>query len=150
MGPITKIEGVLLTPLKIIKGDKGSVYHAIRNFDNGFKGFGEAYFSTIEKGAIKAWKKHFKMTLNIAVPVGEIKIVLYDDRPNSSTKGMIDQINLSINNYFRLTIPPEIWVGFKGISDGINMLLNIADLPHKPDEQINIDILGNNIPYNWD
>ena len=52
----------------------------------GYAGFGEAYFSQVDKGAIKAWKRHKKMTLNLLVPVGEIKFVLFDDREASNTQ----------------------------------------------------------------
>jgi dTDP-4-dehydrorhamnose 3,5-epimerase len=149
MDCIAKIDGVLLTPLKIIPGEKGSVFHSLRNFDPGFSGFGEAYFSTVNKGAIKAWKKHSKMILNLTVPIGEVKVVLFDDRENSLTKGIVQEFNLSLQNYYRITIPPGIWFGFEGISDGINMLLNIASIPHEPDEHTNLDISECNFPYKW-
>ena len=71
------INGVLITPLKIIETSGGNVLHSLKDTDSGFNGFGEAYFSEIEPKAIKAWKLHKKMTLNISVPIGKIKFVLY-------------------------------------------------------------------------
>lgn len=144
------IEGVILTPVKIIPGDTGDVLHAMKKIESSFHGFGEAYFSTIKKGAVKAWKRHHEMTLNVVVPCGKIKFVLYDDRKKSSSYKEFFQINLSRENYQRLTIPPMIWMGFKGLDDGLNMLLNISDILHNPDESDRLDVINNIINYKWD
>jgi len=140
------IEGVKVTPLKIIETDGGNVMHAMKNSDPGFTGYGEAYFSIIEPGKIKAWKKHKKMTLNLVVPVGEIQFVIYDDR-NSEEEGDFQNIVLSRTNYCRLTVPPGVWMGFMGLSETNAILLNIADIPHDPNEvdRKNID----DIRYEW-
>lgn len=144
------IEGVILTPLKIIPGDAGDVLHVLKKIESSFHGFGEAYFSTIKKGTIKAWKRHHEMTLNLVVPCGKIKFVLYDDRKDSSTYNEFFEIILSRENYQRLTLPPMIWMGFKGLDDGLNMLLNIANIPHDPEESDRLDVVNNKINYKWD
>ena len=90
-----KIEGVRLSPLKIIDGEKGSVLHAMKQDDPGFEGFGEAYFSTVIKGAVKGWKRHTRMTLNLVVPFGSIRFVIYDDRENSITRDSYFDVTLS-------------------------------------------------------
>ena len=141
------IKNVILTPLKIITGELGDVLHAIKQDETSFCGFGEAYFSTVKKNTVKAWKCHQRMTLNLIVPCGEIKFVLYDDRISSPTFGEIYEVILSRQNYQRLTIPHMVCFGFKGLGDGLNMLLNIANIPHDPNEseKMNID----HIKYNW-
>lgn len=144
------IEGVSLTRVRIIPGESGDVLHALKATEPEFAGFGEAYFSTVKKGAIKAWKRHRVMTLNLVVPCGEIKFVLYDDRKNSSTCGEIFEIVLSRSNYQRLTVPPMIWMGFKGLGNGLNMLLNVSSIPHDPDEVDRLDAFENNICYKWE
>ena len=141
------IQGVSLTPLKIISGDAGDVLHAMKRTDPFFFGFGEVYFSTVNKGQIKTWKRHQKMTLNIIVPCGEIKFVLYDDRAGSPTNGRTFEVTLSRRNYQRLTVPPKIWIAFQGLGEGLNMLLNIADIPHDPEEADRRDISA--IQYEW-
>lgn len=144
------IEGVILTPLKIIKGDLGSVLHAIKATDGGYSGFGEAYFSTVDHLAVKAWKKHQIMVSNLVVPVGTVKFVIYDDRPESPTFESTMEVVLSESNYQRLTIPPGLWMGFQGAGEGLNMLLNVASIPHDPDECLNEPIKSQLIPYaNW-
>ena len=140
MDKINCISGVKLTPLKKIAHPLGDVLHAMKSSDIGFVGFQEAYFSTIKYGVIKPWKKHLQMTLNLIVPIGEIRFILYDDREESFTKEQFMDINLSLDNYFRLTVPPGIWVGFRGEGNSINMLLNLADLEHDPLEVERTDI----------
>ena len=144
------IEGVELTPLKVIPGDSGNVLHAMKRTESSFHGFGEAYFSTVDRGAIKAWKRHHKMTLNLVVPCGEIQFVLYDDRQVSQTYGQINEFTLSLQNYQRLTVPPMVWLGFKGLSDNLNMLMNVSDIPHDPDESDRIDAYKNHLNHQWD
>lgn len=140
------INGVLLTPLKIIAGDNGGVMHALKNNEPSFAGFGEAYFSTVNKGAVKGWKRHREMILNITVPSGCIRFVLFDDREDSITKGTIQEITISPKNYQRLTVPPGIWMAFQGV-DEYNMLLNIASIPHNPAEADSLPIQNEHIPF---
>ena len=131
-----KIDGVILTPLKRIYHPKGDIYHAMKKSDDGFAGFGEAYFSTIAQGEIKGWKKHKEMVLNIVVPVGAIKFRLMDDREVSCTYGSKNEFVISASNYQRLMVPPGVWMCFEGL-DEHNMLLNLASIEHDPDEAIN-------------
>lgn len=135
------MDGVVLTSLKQIHHPKGDIFHAMKKSDNGFDGFGEAYFSTVNQNDIKGWKKHTKMTLNLLVPVGEIEFVVY----NEITKKFFD-IKLSQDNYQRLTVQAGLWMAFRGIGNQ-NMLLNLASIEHDPEEANNIELTD--IAYNW-
>jgi len=141
------IEGVVLTPLKIIHNAKGDILHGIKKSDVGFIDFGEAYFTTIKKSHIKGWNKHTRMTLNLVVPLGIVTFVLYDGRKSSGTINSFGKIQISHDNYQRLTIPPGVWLAFAGESSGINMVLNIADIEHDPDEFEKVDL--DQIDFNW-
>ncbi|PQJ21106.1 dTDP-4-dehydrorhamnose 3,5-epimerase family protein [Tenacibaculum sp. SG-28] len=135
----TSIEGVILTDLKRIPHPKGDIYHGLKKNEDSFNGFGESYFSFINYGEIKAWKRHFKMICNIVVPIGKIEFALYDLREKSATKGKFMKIELGEENYKRITIPPGIWYGFKGLGSN-NMLHNLANIEHDPEEQENVKI----------
>lgn len=128
------INDVLITRQKVIPVEGGNVMHGIKAFDTGYEGFGEAYFSMAEHGAVKGWKRHREMTLNLLVPVGTIRFVLFDDRPESQSNGSFQEIILSLENYNRLTVPPMIWMAFQGINSETSLLLNVASIPHDPDE----------------
>ena len=141
------IDGVILTPLKRIHHPKGDIFHGIKKSDEGFSGFGEAYFSIINQGEIKGWNKHKKMTLNLVVPMGSVTFVIYDDRNGISTKGRFLKLELSPDKYHRLTIPPGLWLAFKGKNKTTNLILNIADMEHDPDEVKRKPIHA--FDYNW-
>ncbi len=141
------IEGVILTPLKQIVNPKGDLYHAMKQSDNGYKSFGEAYFSTVIKDEIKGWKKHTVMVLNLIVPIGAVEFIIYDDRIDSSTKNQFFSLILSQENYQRLTVPAGVWMAFRGIGEDLNMLLNIASIEHDPSEAITKQLTD--INYTW-
>ena len=142
------IEGLILTPLKRIQHPKGDVLHGLKKSDAEYSSFGEAYFSTINNGEIKGWNKHKMMTLNLIVPFGEVTFVIYDKRESSRSKGKFFKVTLSQANYQRLTVPPGLWLAFKGKSNDINLILNIADMEHDPDEIEKMDL--DKFPYNFD
>ena len=142
------IKDVLITPLDIIGTIGGNVMHAMKDSDNGYIDFGEAYFSTVNPGVIKAWKRHHEMVLNLVVPEGAVCFVLFDDRPESISFGEFQKVTLSRSNYQRLTVAPMLWVGFQGVSEGTNILLNIASIPHRPDEADRLAL--EKIEYHWE
>ena len=94
-----------------------------------------------------SWKKHLTMKLNVIVPLGEIKFVIYDDRIDSCTYKNFFEVVLGLNNYSRLTIPPEVWVSFQGVGEKQNLLLNIASIEHDPLESVNCPI--HSFDYDW-
>lgn len=144
------IDGVLLTPLRQIPDERGSIMKMLEADAPHFTSFGEIYFSWVFPGAIKAWHLHHDMTLNYAVPVGRIKLVLYDDRAQSATKGELMEIFLGDGNYQLVTIPPLVWNGFKGAGLTPSMVANCSSIPHRPDEIERMDPFSTKIPYSWD
>jgi len=133
------MDGVNLTPLRKIEHPKGGIFHAMKRSDSGFYGFGEAYFSTINSGETKGWKKHKEMVLNLIVLVGEVEFVVHDNFDFFSVK-------LSKSNYQRLTVQPGLWVAFKGLSHK-NILLNLASIEHNRKESESVDL--NAFNYDW-
>jgi len=144
------IDGVVLTPLRQIFDERGKVMHMLREDSDLFSKFGEIYFSCTYPGAIKAWHLHKQMTLNYAVIFGEIKCVLYDDRPNSPTRGHVNEFFLSPENYSLLTVPPQIWNGWKGLGTNTSIVANCASIPHDTNEIERKAALDKTIPYSWD
>lgn len=128
------IEGVEIIPKKQIIDDRGKVMHMMRNDDKNFKTFGEIYFSYSKANTIKAWSLNKRMTKNYVCIIGEIKLVLFDDRKKSSTKGKIQEIFLSNKDYNLISIPPCIWAGFQTIKNNFSVLANCSDIPHDPSD----------------
>ena len=143
------IDGVKITPLKQIPDERGKVMHMLKVGDPVFKEFGEIYFSCVYPGAIKGWHIHTEMILNYAVPHGNIKFVLYDDRNDSPTKGKIQEIFMGPDNYCLVTVPPLIWNGFKGLGNEMAIVANCATILHRADEIDRKDPYDPSIPYDW-
>ncbi len=139
----------MVEKLKKIEDSRGNVMHMLRCDSPFFTAFGEIYFSTINSGAVKAWKKHLKMTQCFAVPVGKVKLVVCDDRDNSSTKGEVWEIEFGEENYVLVKVPPLLWYGFQGISKTPSLIANCADIPHDPAEADRADSSDTRIPYIW-
>ena len=145
----SRIAGVAVVPQRRIPDERGTIFHMLRADDPHFLGFGEVYFSSVYPGVIKGWHIHTKMTLNYAVPVGRIKLVLYDDREGSPSRGVLEEHFLGQDNYARVTVPPGVWNGFKGIGEGMALVCNAATLPHDPAEIGRLDPFSPEIPYDW-
>jgi dTDP-4-dehydrorhamnose 3,5-epimerase len=143
------IDGVIIEPLKQIVDERGKVMHMLRVDSPLFKKFGEIYFSVVNPGMVKAWKKHLRMTQYFAVPVGKIKLVLFDNRSNSHTFGKMDVLEIGEENYCLVKILPLIWYGFQGISSIPALIANCTDMPYNPNEADHLDPLDKTIPYNW-
>ena len=142
------MEGVTLHPLKRIHNPKGDILHALKCTDDGYLGFGEAYFTQIHPGEVKGWKRHNRMALNIVVVKGKVKFVVYDGRPGSATFGSFCEVVLSPEvNYQRLSLAPGLWLAFCGQDDNTSLLLDIIPEPHDDAEGDRLSL--EQIPYHF-
>lgn len=143
------IQGVEFHPLKQTPDERGKVMQMLRRDDPWFQKFGEIYFSVVYPGVVKGWHLHKVMTLNYAVIIGRIKLVLYDDREESPTRGELQEIFPGEDNYCLITIPPNVWNGFKGLGVEPSIVANCATEPHDPSEMVRSDPFSDWIPYDW-
>ena len=144
------IDGVAVRPLQRIPDERGTVMHMLRADDPHFDRFGEIYFSQVYPGVVKGWHLHRRMTLNYAVVTGMIKLVLYDDRPQSPTRNELLELFVGDEHYALVTVPPLVWNGFKGIGTEPAIVANCATEPHDPTEIERLDPTSARIPYQWD
>jgi dTDP-4-dehydrorhamnose 3,5-epimerase len=143
------IDGVLVTELKKFSDSRGKVLRMIDYKSAAFAGFGELYFSCVYPKKVKAWHLHKVMTLNYAVPIGKIKLVLYDPRLDSPTYGKTQELIMGEEDYFLVTVPPFIWNGFRGEGDEMSLVANCASIIHADDEIVRITSDHPSIPFNW-
>ena len=144
------IEGIIITPLKQIVDERGKIMHMLRRDSNVFKSFGEIYFSTVNPKFIKAWHKHKEATLNYVCMKGRVKLVLFDDRKTSPSKGKYQELILSPEDYFLVTIPNNIWNGFKGLDQDESIIANCLNLPHNENEMVRENYTNKKFNYNWE
>ena len=140
-----KLTDILVTPLRRIETAGGDVLHAMKKTDAGYTGFGEAYFSWVSAGAIKAWKRHTQMTMNVVVPVGQVRFVFRCINADGADEFRVEDIGT--NRYARITVPPGIWFGFQGLYAQQSLVLNIASIPHDPNEVERLALMD--INYVW-
>ena len=145
----TMIDGVKVIPLRRIPDERGLIMHMLKSSDEHFLKFGEIYFSCGYPDVVKAWHIHKEMTLNNCCIVGMIKLVLYDGRPKSPTRGELMELSIGEQNYVLVQIPPGITNGYKAYGDKMAILANCATMPHDRDELIYLDPFKNDIPYDW-
>lgn len=145
------IDGVRTKKLKVIPDERGRLMEMLRCDDDLFVKFGQAYLTTAYPGVVKAWHYHRKQTDNFVVVKGMMKVVLYDERENSPTRGRVNEFFMGEHNPILLQIPPLVYHGFKCISETEATVINFPTEPynyHEPDEY-RLDPHDNQIPYNW-
>jgi len=143
------IDGVVIKKLAQFHDERGKVMRLLDSSSENFAAINEVYFSCIYANAIKGWHRHKMMTLNYASIFGSVKCVLFDDRDNSPTKGVIQEIFLSPENYCLVSVPPKIWNGFKGLGTDMSTVVNCTSMIHEDDEVDKKDPFDNDIPYDW-
>ena len=136
---------VLFTSLRRIATPGGDVFHGMKSSDPGFSGFGEAYFSTVDPGYVKGWKRHSRMTLNLVVPAGKVQIAVIKDEGENLQNFFLGPDQSA--TYGRLTVPPGYWVAFGGAHERTSVMLNLASLPHDPNESETCSLAT--FPWAW-
>ena len=143
------LTGVMVRPLEHFFDNRGTLHRMLRVTDSAFVRFGEVYFSGIHRGQVKGWKRHHRMTSNLAVPFGSVQFVLFDPRPDSPTFGRKIVIETGSDSYCLITIPPGIWTAWKGVADGLSLIANCATDPHDPAEVESADLVPGVVEHHW-
>ena len=144
------IEGIQIVQLARIPDARGCVFHMLKSTDPHFVQFGEIYFSSVYPRVIKAWKRHQRVTTNYACIFGRVKVAMYDEREDSSTRGAVMDMWMGPDEYSLAVIPPGVWHGFQGMSHPAAILANCATAPYDPSEIDLLDPVDNHVPYHWD
>lgn len=145
------ISGVRTKPLTVIPDERGRVFEMLRRDEPVFKTFGQVYCTTVNAGVVKGWHYHKKQVDHFVCVGGMIKLVLYDDRAGSRTKGLINEFFLGTHNPLLVQVPTRVWHGFKGISVPESIVINVPTEPYhrkRPDEY-RAPAHGSHIPYDW-
>jgi dTDP-4-dehydrorhamnose 3,5-epimerase len=146
------INGVEIKQLKPFPDERGKVMELLRKDDDIFQEFAQAYLTTAYPEVIKAWHYH-KLQKDLFVCVkGMIKLVLYDSRKGSKTKGEINQFFLGEQNPILVKIPENVFHGFKAIGTGEAVVINFPTQTYNKDnpDEYRLPYNTKKIPYNWD
>jgi len=145
------IEGVRTKPLKVVSDERGRLMEMLRADDDLFQKFGQVYVTAAYPGVVKAWHYHEKQTDNMVCVRGMMKVVLYDDREGSATRGSVNEFFIGDHNPLLVQIPPLVFHGFKCVSEHealvVNTVTEVYDYA-RPDE-FRLDAHDPSIPYDW-
>lgn len=145
------IEGVRVKPLKVIPDERGRLMEMLRRDDEIFLEFGQTYLTTMFPGVTKAWHYHKLQHDHFVCVRGMIKLVLFDEREGSKTKGVVNEFFLGDHNTQLVQIPPNVWHGFKNIGTDESLIVNVVTHPydHANPDEYRLDAHENHIPYDW-
>jgi len=145
------IEGVRFKKLRSIPDERGQLMEILRADDECFVKFGQVYLTSAYPGVVKAWHYHKVQADNFAVVKGMMKVVLYDARPGSATKGEVNEFFIGERNPALITIPPLVYHGFKCMGTEEALVINTPTESYKYDkpDEYRIDPHSKEIPYDW-
>ncbi|MDD3905506.1 MAG: dTDP-4-dehydrorhamnose 3,5-epimerase family protein [Candidatus Omnitrophica bacterium] len=145
------IDGVKVRKLKIIPDERGRLMEILRCDDEVFKKFGQVYMTTAFPGVVKAWHYHKKQDDNFTCIHGKMRLALYDAREDSPTYKEVNDFIISLDDPMRVTIPKNIYHGFKCISDCEALVINTVteSYNYKDPDEYRLDAYKNDIPYDW-
>lgn len=146
-----RIRGIKTKSLTVIPDERGRLFEMLRRDDPIFRKFGQVYCTTVYPGVVKGWHYHKKQYDNFVCVSGMIKLVCYDDRSGSRTRGTVNEYFIGTNNPMLVQIPPHVWHGFKGLAHPESFVINISTEPYnrKHPDEYRVDSHENNIPYDW-
>jgi dTDP-4-dehydrorhamnose 3,5-epimerase len=145
------IDGVKVARLRVIPDERGRLMEMVRCDDPDFVAFGQVYMTTAYPGVVKGWHYHKKQYDNMIVASGMMKIVLYDMREGSTTRGEVNELFAGIFNPIRIQIPPGVCHGFKCISEEEAIVVNVPTevYDYKNPDEFRLDPHTPDIPYDW-
>lgn len=146
------IDGVVVKPLKVIPDERGYLMEMFRSDDPFFEKFGQSYLTVVYPGVVKGWHYHKKQTDHFCAVKGMAKVVLYDDREGSPTRGEVNEYFMGEKNPILLRIPAGVLHGMKGIGTEPAMIVNVPSEVYRyadPDEH-RVHPHDNDIPYSWE
>lgn len=146
------ISGVKVRKLRLIPDDRGWLMELLRTDWEEFEKFGQAYATTCYPGVIKAWHYHRLQSDHFTCISGLAKLVLYDNRKSSATKGMINEFYLGTLNPILVKIPRNVYHGFTAVGNEPTTIVNFPTHLYnyeKPDEY-RLPYDDPSIPYEWE
>jgi len=147
------IHGVTRKALTINCDERGRLMEMLRADDKDCKNikFGQVYMTTAYPGVTKAWHYHKKQTDHFVCVRGQMKVVLYDAREGSPTKGQVDVFVIGDHSPYLIEIPNGVYHGFKCISDYEAIVVNYTTecYDYRNPDEFRVDPHSKEIPYDW-
>lgn len=146
------IDGVKVKQLRFHCDERGRLMELMRSDWQEFIKFGQVYMTTAYPGAVKAWHYHKIQTDSFICLKGMMKVVLYDDRQDSKTRGEVNEFFIGEHNPMVVQIPPNVYHGFKCISTDEAIIVNVPTelYNYREPDEYRLPAHTDKIPYQWD
>jgi dTDP-4-dehydrorhamnose 3,5-epimerase len=146
------VKGVWVKKLRLIPDERGFLMECLRNDDPKFDQFGQVYVSAVYKEVVKGWHCHHQQTDRVVCVHGMIKLAVFDDREDSETHTVVDTICIGDQNPCLVVIPPRVYHGWMGLTDGLSLVMNcpnrLYNYDHPDEHRLPADDLAK-IGYEW-
>ncbi len=145
------IDGVKIKKLNWIPDERGRLMEILRASDDIFINFAQAYITTAYPGVVKGWHYHKKQVDSITIIKGMAKLALYDNRPDSPTKGELTELFVGTFNPLLVRVPVKVLHGFKAVGTEEAIFMNFPTLEYDPadPDEYRTHPHDNDIPYDW-
>ncbi|MHC4843401.1 MAG: dTDP-4-dehydrorhamnose 3,5-epimerase family protein [Planctomycetota bacterium] len=145
------IDGVAAKRAKVIPDERGRLGEIFRADDPWYEKFGQVYFTTTYPDVVKAWHYHKTQTDYFYVVKGTVKIALYDQRDNSPTTGVVNELYLGEHCPGLLRIPAGVLHGWMCVSQSEAYIVNTPSevYCHENPDEFRVNPHDNDIPYEW-
>jgi dTDP-4-dehydrorhamnose 3,5-epimerase len=109
------------------------------------------YQVTIRPGQVKGFVLHRTYNDRLFFSIGTVKIVLYDDREGSPTRGMLNELFFSEHSRGHLVIPSNVWHAVQNIGSTDALFVNCPTKPynHADPDKWAMPADADQIPYSF-
>ncbi|MFA5022233.1 MAG: dTDP-4-dehydrorhamnose 3,5-epimerase family protein [Patescibacteria group bacterium] len=149
------IDGVKIKELKVLNDDRGFLMEMVRNDDEIFEKFGQAYMTGVKRGVAKGWHYHKIQNDHFVCVWGKALVVLYDARVDSPTKGEVQEFILAapsvLGQQLVLKIPKGVYHGFTAVDCDEARIINLPTEKYNYQEPDEHRCAWNSpeVPYQW-
>lgn len=146
------IDGVLLNQTATIGDDRGVILELVDLRQPYWSdGAPYLYMGTCRPGRAKGWGFHEEHKDRYMVLAGEMLLVLYDDREDSPTKGVVQEFYLTRDGLNQLSIPPGVWHAHLNLGQTDLIFANAPTMPFQHDrpDKWRLPLENDYIPYSF-
>jgi dTDP-4-dehydrorhamnose 3,5-epimerase len=117
------IDGVVVRPAITHPDKRGTVCEIIsESWDD--DPLVHVYEITIRPGVVKGWVKHELQDDRLFIASGRVRIVLYDDREDSPTRGLVIERSFDEHTRALVRIPAGVWHAVENIGSSDAQMIN--------------------------
>lgn len=147
-----RIDGIVFNATAVIGDDRGTILELIDlRQEYWADGVPYVYFGTTRPRRAKGWGMHKNHTDRYMLLSGEMVLVLFDDRDDSPTKGVVQEFYLTRDGLNQITIPPGIWHAHYNPGTVDLLFANAPSQPfrHEDPDKWRLALDDPRIPYTW-